>query len=372
MIQHYRTMADDPVRLAIFQRAIAEAVRPGDTVVDIGCGLGTFTVFACQAGAGRVYAVEDAPILEIAEEVIRKNGYADRVRFLGGISTRIEAPERARVVIFEDYITTLLSPALVRTVQDLVARWLEPGGALLPSQARVWLAPVEDAQGYHGIDRFSFTHDRVFGVDLGPTRRRVFSSVHQRTLPPAALMAQPSLARAYDLSRLDGAGFSFASEVRAERDGTLHGLLSWFELEVGPSWLGTGPLSPPSAWQQNLFPFEQPLSVHVGASIALSLEAAPFGDSLIWRWSAQAEGAQASANSLEGTPLRADLLAQGRAEHVPPRRLELEVDAFLLGAIDGRLTVRELAERLKARFPERFPTADEAERRLAASLARYP
>src|SRR5205823_458687 len=59
MIEHYRQLIDDPVRLGAFQRAIAGVVRPGDVVADIGCGLGTYAIFAARAGARRVFAVED-------------------------------------------------------------------------------------------------------------------------------------------------------------------------------------------------------------------------------------------------------------------------------------------------------------------------
>ena len=136
MLQHYRTLLDDPVRLAHFARAIAATVRPGDVVADIGCGLGTFTVFACRAGAGRVYAVEESPIIELAREVVRFNDCADRVHFLPGLSTTLAVPERAHVALFEDYPTTLLAPPALHIVRDLVLRWLTPGGRLVPSSQR--------------------------------------------------------------------------------------------------------------------------------------------------------------------------------------------------------------------------------------------
>src|SRR5947208_2973116 len=132
MLRHYRALADDP-RLPAFQRAIAEVVRPGDVVADIGCGLGTFAVFACHAGAARVWAVEQGPIVEVAREVVRANGCADRVKFLIGRSTAIEPPERARVVVFEDYRLELSSPEVLRTVADVQRRWLASGGVLIPS-----------------------------------------------------------------------------------------------------------------------------------------------------------------------------------------------------------------------------------------------
>jgi hypothetical protein len=63
----------------------------------LGCAIGNFSVFACRAGAARVYAVEVEPILEVAREVVQTNGFAERVRFLSGRSTELDVPERARL-----------------------------------------------------------------------------------------------------------------------------------------------------------------------------------------------------------------------------------------------------------------------------------
>ena len=110
MLQHYRQLIDDPVRLGAFQRAIASVVKPGDVVADIGCGLGTYAIFAARAGARRVFAVDDSPIVEVAREVVRDSGADGVVELFSGYSTAVEPPERCDVVIFEDCLTTLVSP----------------------------------------------------------------------------------------------------------------------------------------------------------------------------------------------------------------------------------------------------------------------
>ena len=47
-IRHYRRMLADDVRLRAFHRAIRATVRPGDVVVEIGAGLGTYSFFAAR------------------------------------------------------------------------------------------------------------------------------------------------------------------------------------------------------------------------------------------------------------------------------------------------------------------------------------
>jgi SAM-dependent methyltransferase len=290
VLQRYREMIDDPVRLGAFQRAIAAVVRPGDVVADIGCGLGTYALFAARAGARRVFAVDDARIMAVAREVVRDNDGDKTIECFAGYSTELTPPEPCDVVIFEDYLTTLMSPHKVRVVRDLAARWRKPGGKLLPPRARLWLAPVEDPEGHLAIDRFHWTRDRIFGIDFSATRRHVFATAHPRKLGTNALLTPPELLHDYDLLQLGGAELSATRTLTATRDGVVHGLLLWFDLELGGTWLGTGPLAPPSAWQQTLFPLAEPLAVAAGAPLDVSLEATPHGEQLAWRWSCGAGG----------------------------------------------------------------------------------
>jgi SAM-dependent methyltransferase len=290
VLQHYRQLIDDPVRLGAFQRAIGSLVRPGDVVADIGCGLGTYALFAARAGARRVFAVDDARIVAVARDVVHDNGGEPTIEVFAGYSTEIAPPEPCDVVIFEDYLTTLMSPHKVRVVRDLATRWLKPGGKLLPPRARLYLAPVEDPEGHLQIDRFHWTRDRIYGIDFSATRRRVFSTAHARKLGTNALLSPPELLHDYDLLQLGGAELSATRTLTASRDGVVHGLLLWFDLELAGTWLGTGPLAPPSAWQQTLFPLAEPLAVAAGAPLDVALQAAPHGEALTWRWSVGAGG----------------------------------------------------------------------------------
>ena len=371
MLQRYRELIDDPVRLGAFQRAIGSVVQPGDVVADIGCGLGTYAIFAARAGARRVFAVDDSPIVEVAREVVRDSGADGVVEVVAGYSTALEPPERCDVVIFEDYLTTLVSPGKARVVADLETRWLKPGGRLLPARARLWLAPVEDPEGHLRIDRFHGAKDRVFGIDVRATRRRVFASPHACKLGAAALLCAPELAHDYDLLHLGRLEVSATRTLRAARDGVVHGVALWFELELAGAWLGTGPLAPPSAWQQTLLPLATPIAVTAGAPIDLALQAAPLGEVLVWRWSVASGGRRVEVSSLDGTPLRAEALALFRADHVPAAAAELEIDRAILDAVDGRRSVAELAALLRARFAARFADDESAAQRVARVLSRY-
>lgn len=95
------------------------------------------------------------------------------------------------------------------------------------------MAPVDDAATYQELDRFAWTEDRVFGVDLSPTRHRVFSLPHSARMSAGALLAAPTMIKDVDLTRVTGPDVSASFSVQTLRPGAIHGLLIWFELRLG-------------------------------------------------------------------------------------------------------------------------------------------
>ncbi len=375
MIHYYRDLAQDAARLEAFDQAIRRTVKPGDVVADVGCGLGIFSVFACRAGASRVYAIDAGPVLEVAREVVAHNGCADRVRFLSGFSHDLPVPERVNVALFEDYKVGLLTPMIVHFARDIAQRWLAPGGCLVPGRARVWVAPVSDPAGRRALDFLSATGEHVCGVDLRTARSKAFSSPISRVLAPETLVAPPVLVAELDLLRLDAVRLGFDGGAVATRSAPVHGLLSWFELDLGGVWFSTGPEVPRCAWRQTFLPLEQVIDVRQGAPLDLSLHASPsppvLGDGVIWRWGLGADGVRVDVSSFEAMPLSAGRLQLARDGFVPRPSRMLRADARVFDLIDGKRTMAEIAREMYVRLPEIYPDQATARFRLEALLGGY-
>src|SRR5262249_35906114 len=96
---YYQMLIKRRQRVRAFQSALRSCVRSGDVVEEIGTGLGTYSFFAAQAGARRVYAIEKERVIQVALELAARNGLEDKITFLRGDSTEIVLPEKADVLV---------------------------------------------------------------------------------------------------------------------------------------------------------------------------------------------------------------------------------------------------------------------------------
>ncbi|MFH1251479.1 MAG: hypothetical protein V1715_10340, partial [bacterium] len=69
MLDYYRNLLYDDVRVNEFRKAITSLINKETTVAEIGFGLGTYSFFAAMSGAKRIYAIEKADVFAIGKEV---------------------------------------------------------------------------------------------------------------------------------------------------------------------------------------------------------------------------------------------------------------------------------------------------------------
>jgi protein arginine N-methyltransferase 1 len=168
-------MLKDVVRTRAYQRAIEE--NPNDfkdkIVLDIGCGTGILSMFAARAGAKHVYAIENAEIALFAREIIKRNGFEDKITVIKGKMEEITMPvPKVDIIISEWMGYFLLYESMLDSVLWARDKYLVKGGKMLPDKIHMYLAAVED--GEFKQRKRSFWDD-VYGVDmscLAPTVMR--------------------------------------------------------------------------------------------------------------------------------------------------------------------------------------------------------
>lgn len=379
-LSEYGNMIADQARFSAYANAIAEVVRPGDTVLDLGCGPGPMGLLACRAGAGRVYAIEAGDSLGLARQLAATNGFADRLVFLAGDSRKLELPERVRVIVSDLRGTLPLFDGAIPSLEDARRRFLLPEGVLIPQKDTLQAAVIEADAAYSRITAPWESGKR--GLNLLPGRERLLHSIHGIDCKPAQLLTEPNpwatLNYAIGADRRLGETLAF----RAVRPGTAHGLCLWFDAQVwGEYAYSSGPLAAPEAkatvYGQMFLPWLEPIALAEGQEIAVELHVDLVGEDYTWRWNTTVmpTGAQAPLRFVQSSFFGAEFSREGlrrkALDYVPAITEEGEADNWILSAMNGKQSLGEIAQRAAARLPRRFPSFEDALRRVTSLAEKY-
>jgi protein arginine N-methyltransferase 1 len=152
---HYHfNMLDDAGRTGGFEQAIAEAVRPGARVVELGGGTGVLSFFASRAAA-RVWCVERNPELATAaRRLLEENGVAGIVEVVEADAREFLPPEPVDVVICEMLHTGLLREKQLEVVASFKERYLArfpgPLPRFVPEAVVQAVQPLQQSYDFHG------------------------------------------------------------------------------------------------------------------------------------------------------------------------------------------------------------------------------
>ena len=273
-------MLDDRRRVESYLAAVRAVVRPGSVVVDLGTGTGLLATAAAQAGASRVYAIEATGIGAAAEAVFRANGYGDRITLISAVSTDVELPERADVLVSELIGKDILNEDIVRYVADARRRLLKPGARLVPSRLRVLALPV--AVPEERLRRVTFTPDALetwrsrYGIDFGALRKAAPSSFSFLVNPErlaGRVLGAPVLVFDADLASPDAYVRHVDGAFDATASGRINGVLICFDAEVGPGIrLSTHPdrVGRDNHWRHRVWMLPEPVMLESGRRYHLS------------------------------------------------------------------------------------------------------
>jgi SAM-dependent methyltransferase len=280
----------DRVRMRAYADAIAAAVRPGDVVLDLGCGTGILSLLAARAGARKVYAVDRAAILDDARETARRNGLENRIEFIRSAFDALVLPERADLIVHELIGSRFWDEGLVPAIAHARRAHLARGGRLLPVGIDVFLAPTSHVSE---LERsLAFWRRKHHGLDLGVFGRLAFEQgVAGAMVPdivalrgPSSFLAPAKRVLALDLRRASRLPGPVTASFRLPRGGRLTGLCAFLRVHLDRRRsFSTGPDRTGTHWGQLFLPALEPLSAGRGARLRVSLTMAERARD--WRWS---------------------------------------------------------------------------------------
>jgi protein arginine N-methyltransferase 1 len=370
---HAFCLTDTGSRLDQFAAAIAARVRPGDTVVDLGAGSGILSFLACRAGARRVFAIESSPSLEFARLLAARNGFADRMEFIGKPSTQVVLPERVDVIVGDIHDTFGLQPMGLAAMVDARDRFLKPGGALIPTSIRLMAVPVE------APDRYTRTIDvwrrHVHGVDLSAMSALAAHRPTSARIERSQLLTEPASLATIDLHRVTSLHAGGETDGVVTRDGTLHGVCGCFITTLADGVLmGNVPgESGTTNFAQAFFPLESPVPVLSGDRIVIRIET---HDGLAARWQVEVTRAgqsiaRADQSTLLAEEFTKEMLTKQASTYRPALTPLGALERDLLDRFDGTHSAAELESWLTARTEPVLPSRREAAAFLKQTIERY-
>jgi protein arginine N-methyltransferase 1 len=363
----YGSMIADRVRVDAYAAALQKSVRRGSVVLEIGTGPGIFAVLACQFGASRVYAIEPGEIIQVAREVAAANGFADKIEFFEGLSDRVTLPSRADVILSDLRAVLPLFQRHIPVIIDARSRFLVPGGTMIPRKDALWAAIVEAPEPYgETVDPW----DRnPFGQNLSPARQLAVNNFQKVRVNPGQLLTGHGLWTTLDYASVENPDVGGELEWTVERSGTGHGILVWFDADLGEGvGFSNAPDAPETVYRSLFFPWPHASALAQGQTVCVNLTAKLVENEYVWRWTTcikPLEGSGASLIQFEQSQLAGAVLSNTQlhkmaADYVPRLSEEglLRRRAFEL--IDGSASLEEIAHKLTAEFPRRFASWQEA------------
>ena len=280
-IEVHRTMICDRIRTEAFRRAIDSVVHPGDIVLDVGAGSGILSMFAAQAGAARVYAVERTTVAVLAQELAAANGLAEIVQVIHGDVMDVEIPERVDVIVSEWLGGFGIDEGMLAPVIAARDRWLKPGGVMIPRSVTAWAALVHDRYLDETLD---FLRDNPYGLRLDGlvemTVNEISYSGTFRHLAASDMRSEPGRMWTTDafLISLEEAQAPHEAEtlLHCREHGTANALALWFSAELAPGIsLSVGPGDPPTHWGMTTAPLRSPIELTPDTGVRAKVRTAP-------------------------------------------------------------------------------------------------
>ncbi len=357
VLDEHRLYLADTARLSAYEAALADVVRPGDIVLDLGSGTGILGLLACRAGAARVYAIDGGGMAQPARAIVRANSLDGRIQVIDGLSMSVDLPERADLLVTDQIGHFGFNAGIVEYIADARRRLLKPDARLVPHGIDLLVAPVEAPDVAEAV---GFWSGHPAGFNMDPIHEMTVNSGHPRRLTQANLLSAPQRSGRIDLTN-DAAMIRLKASAAVTRSGTLNGIGGWFNAHLSPRvTMSNSPLDDHAVSRRAMvFPIDGAVAMEPGDRVEVDMRIRP--DDLLVSWAVQvyrdggaAPIARFSHSTLRGMLLAPERLHRTRPDYVPRLTHRGEARRSVLELCDGRRPLAEIERDVYERHPALF------------------
>jgi protein arginine N-methyltransferase 1 len=278
----HEEMLKDEVRTCTYRSAILDNPHlfENKIVLDVGCGTGILSMFAVQAGAKHVYAVDCSSIIQQAQLIIDTNGFSDSITLIQGKIEEIELPvDKVDIIVSEWMGYFLLYESMLDTVLFARDKWLtKTNGIIFPDKATMYIAAIEDAAVKR--DRLDFW-DNVYGFDMKAIKEIALKEPVVDVVDSKAIVTNSVPILDLDILTCTKEDAAFCTDfvLTAHRNDFINGLCAYFECAFTqvhkPIGFSTSPSCRYTHWKQTICYFDDPIIICKGEQIRGKIKCEP-------------------------------------------------------------------------------------------------
>lgn len=263
----------DSVRTNSYREAILKNrdLFDGRLVMDVGCGTAILSMFASQAGAKKVLAIDQSEIIYHAMDIAIMNKISNITFSKGRLENMDLADgEKVDIIISEWMGYFLLFEGMLDSVIHARDKYLKADGLILPNRCTVNLVGLGDEERHSEYIDF---WQNVYGFDMSTMQSKVLKEAIVEVCPSEYIISDSIVLADLNMQSVDYtyANFDVDFQLTIKKSGKFTGFVGYFDTFFDlPQSLtfSTGPHSTPTHWKQVVFYLKKPIDVKQGDVIS--------------------------------------------------------------------------------------------------------